>query len=83
MHKINKESAMRNSYFKNVQSKKIEKAQLRIKPGSIVTAGEVQAHNQTDHVKAVAERTHPGCGRTWVLLHPKWGPSSTAFSGGS
>ena len=82
MHKINEESAMQHSYFRNAQSKKMEKAQLKIKPGLIVTVGKVQAQNETDQVKAVVGRVHPGCGRTGVQLHRRWGPLGLASSGG-
>ena len=53
-----------------MQTKKIEKGPNNVELGLIITTGEIQAQSQTDHVKAVARGTHPGCGRTLVRAHP-------------
>ena len=55
----------------------MEKGPNNAKLGLIVITGEIQAQSQTNHAKAVARGTHPGCGRT--LGGGKPGPS---FSGG-
>ena len=53
-----------------MQTKKIEKGPNNVELGLIITIGEIQAQSQTDHAKAVARGTHPGCGRNLVRTHP-------------
>ena len=64
------------------ETKKIEKGPNNAELGLIVTTGEIQAESQTDHAKAVAGGTHPGCGRALLRRTPGGGKPGPSFSGG-
>jgi hypothetical protein len=83
VHKKRRKSAKQNAYFRKAQRRKMEKPNTTSQPGRGTTIGEVQAHQATDHAKAVMSRGDLGAGAPRVWLHPgccQVGPASSGDS---